>query len=464
MRARRMPGSFRHLAALALAVPLGVCCGCGNEPPPQPKRAAQLVILTPHNETIRETFAEAFWNWHMDNRGAPVRITWIYRGTPQCVEYVRASRAAQPAGGRYVDADVMFGGGIADHAALAKLGFCRSLELDRELEHIPPTLHGLPTRDPDKRWFATGLSSFGMLYNEQACGWRGKDPPKTWADLADPRFMGWLAVADPSGSGSHRECLALILQTQGWDAGWPMVMKILGNTRALNARSGEALSQVEQRVSLATFAVNFDGMSRAARSGGTLKYIDPAGATIFSPDIVSVLSTGRNAEVAMDFVRYLLSEEGQALWAVKREHRPDPYGATLYHYAILPQIYERDARELAVTHNPLGPEGERTAATFDPAGTDWQARLLNPLVRAACRDENHVRLQRLWQALNEKGVSDDVRAAGLAELTAPPFDEQQAVEYAQRLTTLSADQTDDLVQEWSAQFAERYARVAEMLK
>ena len=36
---------------------------------------------------------------------------------------------------------------------------------------------------------------------------------------------------------------------------------------------------------------------------------------------MSVLLTASDEELARDFLRYVLSEDGQALWAVQRDHR-----------------------------------------------------------------------------------------------------------------------------------------------
>lgn len=451
-------------ATLVWAALIGVA-GCEQQSSPganaapggkdvTPGPAKELTVLTPHGEAIREAFAHGFWNWYLTNRGAPVRINWIYRGTPQCVDYVRAGVDMRAAGAPYTNPDLVFGGGIADHAQLAAEGFSRPIDLGSALAAIPPEVQGLATRDPQARWIATGLSSFGVLYNARACEERGIAPPTTWADLADPRFYGWVALADPLASGSHRECMELILLHQGPADGWRTIVRILGNTRALNARSADAIREVETGVALATFAVNFDGMAAVAESNGALKYTDPPGASAVSLDIMSVLAAGANPEMAKDFVRYVLSDEGQALWAVRRE-RTDPHGPTLYHYAILPTVYQKYANQLAVERDPLQTDfGLRLATDAGRSGR------LAAFVQAACSGSNHIRLQQVWRKLIDAGLPKEP----LAELTASPLEDPTTAPAATQPNEAGPAEAEKVRGEWAAKFAERYARIMQMIK
>lgn len=449
--------SLRNAGVAVLLVGIiGVAaCERGSSPATDvsPGPAKELTILTPHGDAIRDAFTQGFWNWHLTNRGAPVRINWIYRGAPQCVEYVRSGMEMRAAGAPYTNPDVVFGGGIADHARLADEGFSRALDLGNALAAIPPDIRGQATRDPQGRWCATGLSSFGILYNERACGDRGIAPPTTWTDLGDPRFYGWVALADPVASGSHRECLELILQQQGWAEGWRTILRILGNTRALHARSADAIRQVDIGAALVTFAVNFDGMAAAAESGGALKYIDPPEASAVSLDIISVLTGAHDVELAKDFVRYVLSEEGQALWAVRRAHT-DPHGPSLYHYAILPSVYQKYADQLAVQRDPLQTD---FGLRLDVGAA--RSQMLVGLVQAACSEGNHIRLQLTWRKLIDAGLPRDA----VAELTAPLFEEPTSAPASQPKEAAAAE-AEKLRSERAAKYAERYARVLKMIK
>jgi len=322
-----------------------------------------------------------------------------------------------------------------------------AIKLDDVLADIPTEIDGLPTRDADGRWYATGLSSFGILYNQAACEARAIEPPTVWQDLAHPRFRSWIGMANPAYSGSTRECLLLILQQQGWEQGWATIIRILANTRALVDRSLVALHQVETGVSLATFAVNFDGMALAAESDGTLLYLNPPEQTAANPNAVSVLKTCSDQQLARDFVRFCLSEDGQKLWGLEAQKRGG-FGETLYHYPINPRIYEDFADQLVLKENPLK---ERFGVRIDPEQRAENAVALLPLVQAAC-GENHVLLQQAWDAVVQAGLP----AAALSELTALPFPEQGLVEMGREYQAADPAAAAKMLSEWSATFKAKY--------
>ena len=161
-----------------------------------------------------------------------------------------------------------------------------------------------------------------------------------------------------------------------------------------------------------------------------------------------------NAKLAGDFVRYCLSTEGQLAWGAKSEERLS-YGPTLYHYPIDPQIYEEHADKLAVKENPyetdFGVSAERVQR-----GEQLLTALV-PLVDAAC-GENHVLLQRAWEAVVEAGMPQDA----IAELTSPPMKEAEAIEAGQRYQSATDEKAEQMLAEWSAMFRDRYQRVLNM--
>jgi len=446
-----------RVGVAALVVGLLMVAGCERsrqvptqKPVPAPK---SLTIITPHNEHIRDAFSVAFSNWYAAEHGPYARIDWVVRGTAECTHYIEKALTLPPGAGPQHIPVLLFGGGISDHCWLAERGHLRPLKLDDVWADIPDDVGGLPTRDPEGHWFATGLSSFGIVCNRRICEQRGITPATTWADLADPRFHGWVALADPAASGSNRQCLMLLLQSQGWEAGWSTIVRILANARALASRSTEALSQVRSGVSLVAFAVNFDGLSLAEKSGGAVEYTNPPGATVVTPDLMSVLTSASDVSLAEEFVRFCLSEEGQALWGVAAEHRGS-YGHTLYHYPLDPKVYETYAGKLAVQENPLETD---FGLQVDLEQARRQFATLKLLVHAAC-GENHVLLQQAWEAV----VAGGLPPAALRELTSLPFDEEAAYELGEEYEQAHPQRAQEMLGEWSLMFQAKFKRVLEL--
>lgn len=404
------------VAATALAGALG-CERPGAASPPPP--IITLNVLTPHSADIQSTFAAAFSASYFKAFKRPVHVHYIYMGTPQCVEYADNSAAMRASGAPGSIPDVFFGGGIADHAYLAARGKTRELRFRDDRPNDIATVQGFPLRDVEGRWYATGLSTFGILVNEQAAKLRDIAPPRTWADLADVRFHGWIAIADPAASGSHRESLVIAMTHLGWEPGWATFIRILANARALEARSGDALRLVQSGSALATVAVNFDGQSAAERSGGALRYFDPPGATAATPDVISVLHTARDPALAEAFLSFALSDEGQKLWGLQRDARSGGLGETLHHYPVREEIYAEYAQSLAVDQNPFTHD---FGVRLDAESSGRLGRIITAAAEALCDGDRHIRLQLAWRDLVERGLP----AAEVAAFTAPLVAESDA--------------------------------------
>lgn len=448
-----------YLAAAVILV--ATASGCSDESSPAtpaaPRASATppptLTIVTPHNEVIRRAFEEGFASWHLAKHKSWVRIEWVALGTPQCVQYVNDVYAKAGEDRPHQIPDLMFGGGLSDHQTFVKRAYSRPVKLGDLLKDVPATVGGLPTHDADGRWCSTGLSSFGIVFNETACRQRNLAPPTTWKDLGDPRFRSWIGLADPSRSGSHKRCMTIILQQLGWQEGWGTLVRILANSRGLMPRSADVLNQVAGGIALTGFSVNFDGQEVAESTAGRVRYVNPAGATMAEPDVVTLLTCGKNAALAEDFVRYCLSDDGQSLWSVRGGGRTAG-GQTLYHFPISRDVYKRHAAKLAVKENPLETD---FGLKFNIDASEKQAAILEPLVAAACGD-NHVLLQQAWDAIVAKGLP----APAVAELTAPPFDEAQAMDLGQKYRAATGDAAKAMQTEWSKLFAAKFKKALEL--
>lgn len=227
----------------------------------------ELVVITPHNEAIRQEFGERFSAWHKARFGRPVRVDWrVIGGTTEIMRYLGSEYAASakrffkaqkikwPAGGAEIilsrkrpeneaawalwqafrscddpseitsRMDVFFGGGVYDHEKAEKQG----LTVPAWGEKGPPlglfqdaAGHVLIPREMSgevwwgKAYYGTVLSTFGICYNFD----RLKDlgiahPPTAWEDLTDPRFFGQLGLTDPTKSGSVAKAFEMIVHAQ----------------------------------------------------------------------------------------------------------------------------------------------------------------------------------------------------------------------------------------------------------
>ena len=91
----------------------------------------RLEIITPHNETIRREFGEAFAAYWEEKTGQSVYVNWrVPGGTSEIVRVLGSSyEAAKEQEKEGIGIDIFFGGGAYDFGKQAKLGRFEKLRI-----------------------------------------------------------------------------------------------------------------------------------------------------------------------------------------------------------------------------------------------------------------------------------------------------------------------------------------------
>ncbi len=219
-----------------------------------------LVVITPHNETIRFEMDQGFKEWYMKKTGRSVFIDWRVPGsTGDVVRYVDAmyinafrmywtdtlrkkwtlevqenfinDKPTTPLGVEarkaFLDSnvscgiDLFFGGGVVEYKREARMGqlvSCKTIQQHPEWfcdDCIPNVLAGDFLWDKKGTWIGTSLSSFGIMYNtDRMKDLRLKKAPTQWMDLTDPVFYRQIAMVDPMQSSIVIKCLEMMFQQQ----------------------------------------------------------------------------------------------------------------------------------------------------------------------------------------------------------------------------------------------------------
>lgn len=366
----------RVVIALLLGVILGVpfVLTSGRHAQAPADDAHRLVVVTPHVPQIRAEFGRAFEAWYLREYGEAVSVDWrAPGGTTEIRKQLEAmfqgavkslaeqgrlhlspdDNFALPAGS--IEYDLFFGGGSFDHGLVASgvsvvvpspqgdatgttvtvkipmsapAGFTQD-ELDGlfgENRIGPQTLY-----DPKQFWIGTALSSFGIVYNRDVFGRLGVDQPDSFEDLTDPRLIGWVALADPRQSGSITTTFDSILGNQGWERGWRTLRGMCGATRYFTNSSTKPPIDVSMGEAAAGLAIDFYGRGQAQVIGETgggdrVGYTDPAGSVYVDADPVSLINGATHPELARRFIRFCMTEEGQALWQFRAGDASNPTG------------------------------------------------------------------------------------------------------------------------------------------
>ena len=390
--------------------------------------------------------------------------------------------------------DVFYGGGSFDFEQQARAG--RLIDSGFVREHpelfddhvIPRTVSGEPYWDPQGRWIGSVISSFGIVYNVDSLRrLHIEKPPTQWADLADPRFLHQIALANPTQSSSVNKSIEMLIQQQmimqfeagktrgelavegekeavtaGWTHAMQLLMKVAANARYFTDASTKISLDVEAGEAAAGMTIDFYGrfQSEAVRKpdgSSRLQYATVVGGSSFGVDPIGIFRGAPNADVAKEFIAYILSPEGQKLWNWKVGTPGGPRRYALRRLPILPQLYAPEFKPLR-SDPEVNPYELARTFTYHEA---WTARLFRPIAfifRVMCIDP-HDELTEAWRALTDAGFPAQATAV---------FSEVGAVDYAAASgrirDALSGDKIKEvqLAKELADHFRSQYRRATEL--
>ncbi|MDO8541151.1 MAG: ABC transporter substrate-binding protein [Opitutaceae bacterium] len=513
---------------------------------------ATIVIITPHNEAIRYEYSRGFAKWYQSRTGRTVSIDWrVIGGTSEIARFlegeystafenywrrglgkpwsadveagfsngrlpadapaiVREARAAFLASNVTCGIDVFFGGGTYDFDRQARAGRL----VDSGLRRLRPewfTDQTIPRRyggedywHADGLWIGTVLSTYGILFNRDALRRVGFDrEPAAWSDLADPRLIGEVGLADPTKSGSVAKAFENILQQQmqgqlhalenaepgmtteererraareGWIAGMRLLQRIGANARYFTDSSQKPPIDVAAGNCAAGLCIDFYGRqqqeavrrrsgSRSAKDVGTgdhgrdarattekngrggsataerLGYVSPEGGSVASVDPVALLRGAPNREAAIAFIEYTLSMEGQMRWNFRPGTPGGPERFALRRLPVRRDFYAHEEWKAWRSDPEESPFAQRDPLIYREAWTGNIFREMAFVVRILCQD-THRELTDAWRAINAAPEPAKTRAlAVMQDLSAVDY-ERTTGEIRRRLG--SRDKVDEV--------------------
>ena len=228
--------------------------------------SARVVIITPHNEAIRQEFGRGFAAWHEREFQQPAAVEWREMGgTSASLRFVQSEFSSKPGG---IGIDLFFGGGLEPFLFLADNGFAEAHTPAPEiLNAIPPQVTGVELFDPGHRWYGAAISSFGILQNLRVQQLAGLPLVKRWEDLARPELAGWVAAGDPRNSGTMNVMFESFLQAYGWEKGWQILHQLGGNIREFDRISSATARSTALGQTAYAFAIDFYGFTQVAALG-----------------------------------------------------------------------------------------------------------------------------------------------------------------------------------------------------
>ena len=201
-------------------------------------------------------------------------------------------------------ADIWFGGGVDSYISATDLGYLEQY-VSPEAEAINPAYS-----DADGYWTGLALVPAGFLVNNDVLAEKNLEAPKTWEDLADPKYKGEIIMASPAISGTQYAILNGTIQAYGEEKGWEVWKGINENVDFYAQGGGEPGPKC---------AAGEFGIAVLAMTGGTFAMeaeypvtaVYPEDMIPWTPAPIAIFKNSQNKDAAKVFVDYFLSKEGQ---------------------------------------------------------------------------------------------------------------------------------------------------------
>jgi len=421
--------------------------------------------------------------------------------------------------------DLFCGGGAYDHNNAARQGLTVApwTAEERKQPEVAALVNAFPAQFGGEVWrsdvfFGTVLSTFGICCNPERLRDFGiATPPVAWRDLADPRLFGQVGLADPTKSGSVAKAFEMIIHEQCWrtvtaagftheqvasneaaiakarlppgelppsvppeyqaavERGWldgVNLVRIIGaNAHYFTDSAGKVTMDVNAGVVAAGVAIDFYGRfqaetERAPDGTERMLYTTPAGGSSVSADPTGLLRGAPHRELAVRFLTFALSLEGQKLWNYRPGTPGGPIRYALRRLPIRRDFYPSDdpAIQAACASNRpylsddlsdprIDPYALGAQFTYQPRWTGAHFDLQRDLVRAMCIDSGD-ELRAAWGAiLAHGGPEKNPRAMALFRQLPDrpaPLDWRSALGAYKRIDRLAR------LREWTAFFRKRY--------
>lgn len=396
--------------------------------------------------------------------------------------------------------DLFFGGGSFDFIRQANAGRIVDSGLMRTHPEwfnervIPAEFTGEPYLDKQGRWLGAVLSSYGMLYNFDSLRRLGVEhPPRQWEDIAHPAYEGEVALCDPTKSSSIAKAFENVIQQQiylewarleretgrprqeleaqavrgGWERGLSVLQRIGANARYFTDSSQKPPIDVLHGNSAVGMCIDFYGRyqeeSASQRSGEKrLGYFSPPDGTVLSPDPIALMRGAPNREVAVAFMEYVLSMDGQKLWNFKVGTPGGPKRFALRRLPIRRDFYEHKEWKALRSDPEVSPYEGENPLIYNPAWTSGETfRAMAFVIRVMALD-THPELVKAWREIIAAGLPPEALAE-MSNLSSVSYDNVQG-RIRQALTSKNKVDEITMANELANGFRRQYERAAEIAR
>jgi len=200
-------------------------------------------------------------------------------------------------------ADLWFTGGADAFISGSEQGLTTAYK-SPEAETIPADM-----KDENGYWTGTSLTVVNWVVNKDVIEELGAKVPETWEDLLQPELQGMVSMPDPASSGTAYNTISAILQTQGEEAGWGYLEKLIEQVPFFTPRGSDPTTMTQAGEAAVGIAAG-TGQVNLKDAESNIRLVYPADGTGWWPQPLAILEGCKHPEEAKVFVDWALSKRG----------------------------------------------------------------------------------------------------------------------------------------------------------
>lgn len=249
-----------------------------------------LTVVTTHPEEETGYLLESFRQQYPDTQ-----VLLINRRADLILRAVQS--------GSLRDSDVILSSSPFLMQSLKKAGLLHRLPIQPPPSRCAPD--GLLLTDTESMFASYGLAGFGLVSKRQS----GLAAPAQWHQLLTPDYYGKVVISTPSRSSSTHLMVEKILQDEGWQAGWQLLLQLGGQQRQIAGRSFTVAKLLADGDASAGPMLD-NGARLLVRRRPDLQFAYFPSFNVM-PSYIGLLKHSHNPAAARQLAGYLFSSKGQ---------------------------------------------------------------------------------------------------------------------------------------------------------
>jgi len=281
------------LVAGLLVLPVGA--------PPGDTAEDRLVVYTPYEENELKTFWEQF---KKDLPDLAAKAAYIRGSTGPTIARLEAEKANP-------QADVVWGvfndymTGAASKGLLEPYAAKESTAIPARFKH------------PDNLWQGVTLLTVAFAVNQKKMAELKLPPPKSWADLIDPKYKGHVVMSNPSTSGTAYLLLASHAARLGEDKMWQYYETLDRNLSQVTKSGGAPGRMAASGETPIGIALAYE-VEVAKKQGAPIDVIYPTDGIAWTFESNALVRGAKNPANARRFLDWAVSKSAMTAYAAWR--------------------------------------------------------------------------------------------------------------------------------------------------